>query len=1063
MRLIRLSLDILLCLAFLTIFSECRASGPVASFISEADSIGRTTGAGAEDAFETCVSEHLPILGAAVGQLVEQALETADAGQPEAAEAAFSLAGRLADIDLRHTGSSVPADIVNTSSSWSKHQLALRREARDLEQQAVAARTAGDIDGAIALLGRAMKIYQSIGDKRSIAILWGTLGVTYWAKGDFEDVAVQYEKALAARRAIEDRILEGRTLNGLGSANYQLGNLDLALDYYRQAIELRRATGDTDGLATSLTYLGNTYIAMDRNLDARVALEQALQIVKQNGNTGQHYELLTSIASLNAEMGRMASSNDALAEALELARTMGDAKREMICRNNLALNFAQAYRYGEALDQLGLLRALLEEHPDPEQSMVFYRNRGITYLRIGELEMARPDFNTLLDLSEQHRVPVLELEALLNLGYLSEQTGELEEGLAYAEQALALAQEHDNPKMAREAILLAGQLERSLGRYESSAARWNAALAMDERDSLEIDMARDRVGLASVYVLAGRCEEARDILRGTQAAVERSQDGDLIVASAFAMGHSFERSDPESARFFYERGLNLIDQARAQVGGAEVRTGYLGGLRRFYFEEVATYYAGLAREAGPARGAAAAGWSSLAFHTMERAKARGLLDMLGASVIASGSAAEEALLDSLYRLDPSSPDYDNRSREFKDLYARARQERLASLSAGSSEAAIAGPDEIRRMLPGGTALLEYALGDTMSLVWVIDKEGTQVYFLPKRAILEETVARLRDAIAHPMLADDALRRTAREIYAAIVAPVEDRLKKVRDLVIVPDGGLFELPFEVLLSEEPAPGLAWSDLPYLARKYSITYAPSASIYLALRLRPAPGAESRKPIMDLVAMGDPDYSMLGTAGGRQGPPQPLPHTRTEVSKIAGIMKDKNLDAYVGQEANEAVLKAELKDHPSRIVHLATHGIIDRVEPTASSIVLCPDSSRTEDGYLRTLEVMSSPMDVGLVVLSACESARGEIGRGEGVVGFGRAFLAAGARSVVASLWPVADQSTAILMQAFYERMLTGKQSVGRALNQARLSLMTDQRYAHPYYWSPFVVLGCEYSPW
>jgi CHAT domain-containing protein len=171
---------------------------------------------------------------------------------------------------------------------------------------------------------------------------------------------------------------------------------------------------------------------------------------------------------------------------------------------------------------------------------------------------------------------------------------------------------------------------------------------------------------------------------------------------------------------------------------------------------------------------------------------------------------------------------------------------------------------------------------------------------------------------------------------------------------------------------------------------------------------------------------------------------------------------VDVFVGREANEAALKAELRGHPIRIVHLATHGIVDPAEPAASSIALCPDSSGAEDGYLQTLEVMASPMDVGLVVLSACESARGEIGRGEGVVGFSRAFLAAGAHSIVASLWPVSDESTATLMETFYKRMFKNKESVGRALNEARLSLMTDERYAHPYYWAPFVVIGSEYSP-
>jgi CHAT domain-containing protein len=128
-----------------------------------------------------------------------------------------------------------------------------------------------------------------------------------------------------------------------------------------------------------------------------------------------------------------------------------------------------------------------------------------------------------------------------------------------------------------------------------------------------------------------------------------------------------------------------------------------------------------------------------------------------------------------------------------------------------------------------------------------------------------------------------------------------------------------------------------------------------------------------------------------------------------------------------------------------------------------VLCPDEERIEDGYLQTLEVMSLPMDVGLVVLSACESARGQIGRGEGVVGLGRAFLASGANGLVASLWPVSDESTAKLMQEFYGHMAAGKRPASQALTQARLTMMNDDRYSHPFHWSSFVVIGTEGSPW
>jgi CHAT domain-containing protein/Tfp pilus assembly protein PilF len=1038
-------------LAALCLALPASGADPVGAFIGAADS---AAGAPGDGALARCVSANIMLVGAAVGQLVETGLELREAGREDDANANLGLAGRLARLYRDETGSSAPLDYVTTCAAWRAEQLEARRQAKALERESAQARGRGEIDRAIDLLGRAQGIYQSIGDTRAVAVLWGSLGVACWQKGDFEAVARHYERALEARRAIEDRILEGKTLNGLGSVNYELGNLDAALGYYRQAISLRQKTGDSEGLATSLTYLGNAYLAMGRMVEARTAFEQALPAVESAGNAMQQYELLTSIASLNAEMGRLASSNAALEQALALARDADDPRQQAICHTNLALNYAQAYRYGDALAELDASRGLLQRQPDPEQYLIYYRNRGITHLRIGELDWARADFDTLYTLSESHKMPVSQLEALVNLGYLSIETGDLEDGLSYAEQAGALAREIQNPRMLRESLILAAEIERHLSQYENALEKWEAALDLDRQAGAESDVAADWLGAASIHALAGRSDEARRIYRDVAPAIEASGDGDLMLAWKFGMGHTYERTDSDSARYFYEQGLDRLDRTRAEVGAAEVRTGYLGGLRRTYFEEVATYYASLAA------GQDAETWSARAFRTVERAKARGLLELMEASLLAQGSPEEEALLDSLYRLDPGSPDFAASQRTLKESYAAVRRGRLdTSAPRWAAGEALADPEALRTELPKGAALLSYALGDTASLVWAIDRDGCEVFRLPRRAEIEREVERLRDAIAHPVVADEALRLSAHSLFQAVVAPAWGRIGRAKQLIVAPDGALFEVPFEVLLTAEPMPGAAWKDLPYLARSHLMTYVPSASVYVALRQ----SRQKAKYEVDLLAMGDPDYSLLPPDPRLRGPVEPLPHTRDEVRSIASKLASKNQEILVGAEANEAALKTFVRSHSVRVVHLAAHGFVNQVEPTASSVALCPDPERTEDGYLHTLEVMSLPMRVGLVVLSACESARGQIGRGEGVVGLSRAFLASGASGIVASLWPVSDQSTALLMGEFYDRMLVGKKPASRALNEARFALMGNDRYAHPYYWSPFVVTGLETSPW
>jgi CHAT domain-containing protein len=176
---------------------------------------------------------------------------------------------------------------------------------------------------------------------------------------------------------------------------------------------------------------------------------------------------------------------------------------------------------------------------------------------------------------------------------------------------------------------------------------------------------------------------------------------------------------------------------------------------------------------------------------------------------------------------------------------------------------------------------------------------------------------------------------------------------------------------------------------------------------------------------------------------------------------VVKPERGKVLLGPAASEAALKARLKTGSPRILHLAAHGLVDPAEPTRSCIALCAGAG--EDGFYYTLEILSVPVAARLVVLSACESGTGRLSRGEGVVGISRSFIGAGAGGVVASLWKVSDESTASLMKEFYNGMIREKRSAADALNVARKTLIENTKYAHPFHWSPFVVIGSDRAPW
>ena len=1031
-------------------WTAAAASDPVAKFISEADSLAKAGG----DAFlGASVVAHPVLVGAAVGQLLDAAFGAAQAGDAATEAENLDLAARIAVLHRDNTGSALPLEVVEIYRRWSPEEKDVHGKAKALEAEASARQKDGDYDGAVTLYGQVLDLAQSIDDRRLIAVTWGSLGVVNWYRNDMAAVEESYEKALTARRAIEDRILEGKTLNGLGSVALRVGKYEQAVEYFSDAAKRRRETGDMGGLGISLTYKGHAYYQIGRFVEARKSYEDALEVLEQYGNPAQMIEVLNGVANIHVAMGRLDKAIETGRRAIEIACGVDRPKDEAMCRNNLAANLRTQGQYREALEELDRIPTLLDRQPDPETEATFHRERGKTYRDMGELDEARDDLLIYLEKARQLDASYYEIEALIELGGLYWNLGAYDRGLEVAARADTLAGKIGNISLQTDACVLSAVMEQGLGHSAVALQYRERAREMNEAREAEANVLYDDVAIASLRAILGQRAEAREGLCRALPRVRELERNDLETAIHLGIGHTYEKENPDSAAFHYERALSLIEESRAQIGGAEIRTGFLSGESRSFYEEVARYYASLdpAGKSGK--------WSSRAFETIERAKARGLLELLERAVSLESSPDEDAVVDSLYQVTGDSAEDKDARRRIEKQYLSLREKRFAA-TAGRLDprGGVVTLDEIRKQLPRGTALLEYALGDTCSLLWAVDRNGFDTFVLPNRAALRVDIERFRDAIQKPGAGDSVLRETAATLYDRLVRPAEKRLAKAERLVIVPDGFLFELPFEALLTHKSSSEADWRDLPYLARSFETVYSPSASIFSKV----SKARKKGKYGAELVAFGDPDFSQFskGPAVGLSD----LPHSRSEVERIASLLGDTKKRVFLGAEASESHLKSTVRSgRAPRILHLATHGLVDRAEPAASSVVLAPDTSAGEDGYLHALEIMSLPLDAGLVVLSACESAEGQVGRGEGVVGLSRAFIASGSRSVVASLWAVSDESTSELMATFYTEMLGRKRPASAALKAARLSLIDNTERAHPFYWSPFVVIGTAKAPW
>ncbi|MDW8167798.1 MAG: CHAT domain-containing protein [Acidobacteriota bacterium] len=535
------------------------------------------------------------------------------------------------------------------------------------------------------------------------------------------------------------------------------------------------------------------------------------------------------------------------------------------------------------------------------------------------------------------------------------------------------------------------------------------------------------------------------------------------------------------ARARMEAALALIESLRAAAPGPELRAAFLASNRDYYDSYIDLLLRLHERE--PEKGHDVA-----AFEASERARARSLLELLTEARIevTAGIAPElkereravhariAGIQSQLLRAHAQAKPNPAEIAALEDALKRADEERAqVELEIRRKHPRYAelqyptpiGLREIQRSLDERTALLEYVLGREGAVLFVVTRDGFQAIRLGAVAEIRELVEKLRAAIAQGPLRAAYVNyvANARLLYQALVQPAEKWLAGKQELIIVPDGILYYLPFEVLLAKGELTTEDPRRLPYLLKTYAVSYAPSASVWASLAREPMKPAQKT-----LLAYADPVYRKVeaesavgrafGSAFGEVRSLSPLPHSRREAQEIARLYPRAEAVVYVGAQAREENVKGEKLDE-FRFIHFATHGLLNENAPQYSGLVLTlPLALRDarEDGLLQVYEIFNLKLNAELVVLSACETGLGKQVQGEGLVGLTRAFLYAGARAVLVSLWKVADVSTAELMVRLYRHLKAG-QSKAEALRRARLELLQEEGFVHPFYWAPFILVG------
>jgi CHAT domain-containing protein/tetratricopeptide (TPR) repeat protein len=913
--------------------------------------------------------------------------------------------------------------------------------------------TLGENQEATALLQQALDLARTLGDRREEARALGQLGrVLRRTGGDRAEVLALYEGALRLARELGDGAGEGEVLYNIGVLHADQGDAKTASSYYEQALAVQEAAGVLAPQAFSLAAIG--LIARDQG-DAARALDcfnRGLELARGSGEGFTEAYLLYSTASFHLRRGEMQRAIELFTEALDLYRAQGDRTQEARVLMNLGSANSNLGELDRALDDYQKALDLHREGGDRDGEVIALLYQGAVLQVRGDTAGAVARFTTALEIARATGYTPGLAQALLDLGRAELAQGHAAEGVRWLEEALTLNEKIGNTLGRAMTLIKLGSAAHVLGDDARAARQLREAL----------DLGR---GLQYFVIECGALE--------AMARLER------------------DRGDLPAARAAIEEALHLVDSVRSKVASQQLRVSFLASRQADY----ALHLDILMRlhAADPA-----GGYLPAALASSEQARARGLLDLLAEGRIDVRRGIAEDLKQREDEIDGRISAYQTQmladlsagtwdgakatrlegemkqaaeDREELDWEIRRRNPRYAAVR----NPAPLRPEEVQALLDGRTAFLEYAVGEERSYLFVVTREGLTSYVLPPAARLAEEVRRIGSGLAKPGRRGFGVYvDLARELYRELLTPADAALAGKTHLIVAPDGPLHFLSFEALLTRDPGAAQGFAELPYLIGDKSIAYVPSASVLAELaeprqRAVVSSGAEPLQfvgfadPVPAVIGGSGASGGMVARAGLRDGSLAAalpglgrLAQSRREVAGIAGLYGPGASRLYLDGEATEENVKDnELLRHARRI-HFATHGLLDEKQPELSGLLLSRGAGSREDGLLQVYEIFNLQLDADLVVLSACDTGLGTMVSGEGLVGVTRALLYAGARSVVVSLWQVDDASTPDLMAGFY-RHLDQDADKTESLRLAKLEMIRQGRFSHPYYWAPFILIG------
>lgn len=935
----------------------------------------------------------------------------------------------------------------------------------------------GQLQAALKLWRQLQQKCQKTGNRCQEANVLNALGNTYNALGYHQDALNSHQQQLTITQEINDSLGESKAETGLGNTYYSLGEHHEAIDCHQKALAIAQDIKDNLGEAIALGNLGNVYCSLGQYTKAIEYHQRALFIFQVLGDCLGEINSLGNLANAHSCVSQYSKAIEYYQQVLAAFREQGDSHQEAIALGNLGNTYYALGDYKKAMECHQRVLATVRDLDDFQGEADSLNDLGNVYYSLGEYRKASECYQQSLVLANKIGDRQRQFNSLNNLGNIYDSLGQYPKAIEHHQQSLAIAQAMGIRRGEASALNNIASVYDSLGQYQKAIEYFQLSLAIEREIGNRRGEAQSLSGLGNAYDSLLEYEKAIEYHQQQLSICQEISDRQGEAHANGGLGNAYHSLGQYSKAIEYHQQSRLI---KRELGDRQGESSSLNNLGRAYhflgeYQLAVTCHQqslDIAQEIGDSKGEGTSwnnlGWTLLHSGQLVEAESKlrqgverweslriGLQDEHNISLFEEQVRIYRNLQKVLIAQGKLTEALEITERGRARAFAELLAERLAPQSI---EQVITTPPNLQKIQQvvqqQNCSVVEYSLlydyfelegvpslRETQLLIWVLQPNDEisfcSVDLKPPSEKQRTSLGSLSDLVLklYRILNSDikdatnnrehfnsnSISEISKQLYQLLIQPISHLLPTSPDVpvIFIPQDFLFALPLPTLQDTEGK---------FLIEKHTIITAPSIQVLELIQKRSRKTPETS---LDALVVGNPKMPTIPLTE----PPvrlEDLAWAKTEAHAIAPLLKTQ---AITGAAATKVYIKQQMPK--ARIIHLATHGLLDDIRQLGVPGAIALASTKEDNGFLTASEILEMQLNAQLVVLSACSTGRGKI-TGDGVIGLSRSLIAAGVNSIIVSLWSVGDQSTAFLMVKFYQNLQQGMKAAV-ALNQAQRWLL------------------------